>query len=481
VLRPIGLTIEEVTLANSIGYGLAFVAFLYGFVRVFGATTWAAAWAVTLVFLANSFEALDRLIAFRNRGSIWFELKDINIDAVTRWFYAGMPVDGLQRMLLYQPHHLTGYAIGLSALVLVARVQDVSRPLVALAAGLLLGLSLLLSSFEAIILGGAVAIVYAARLVQTRRWLAMPVCAVLGGLPVALAVLASSALAYVDSGSGSLVRVGLNSAAAVKWPYMMLLSFGPLLLLGMCGGAIVVHARRLEALPALALAGSGLAIYFFTDVPDMQHVWVGWRAGHVLFIALTALTGVFLTSVSAAGPQLRKAAWAATAVLALAAAPTVAVDIFNAQDIGNPGMGASFPWTLRLSRLEVEALDWLKTHTPNDVVVQTDSLVRGSATWGYVPAFGERRMAAGLPIAMIPLKPYEEATKKVSDEIFSRGSAEERARAARRLGIDYIWVGAPEQEKHPDLMEILDGRSDLFAPAFRNMDVVVYWVTPETH
>jgi hypothetical protein len=478
LLHPFGLTIEEVTLANSVGYGLAFVAFLYGFVRVLGATTWPAAGAVGLVFLANSFEALDRIIVYRNRGSIWNELKDINIDAVTRWFYVGMPVDGLQRMLLYQPHHLTGYAIGLFALLLVARVRDASKPLVALAAGCLLGLSLLLSSFEAIILGAAVAVVFGFRLVKSGRWLAIPTAAVLGSVPVALAVLASSALAYVDANGGSLVQFGVNPVATVRWPYVTLLSFGPLLLLGICGAATVLYFRRWEAVPAIALAGIATAFYFLTDVPDMQHVWVGWRAGHALFIAFTVLTAVFLTRLSETSGYVAKAAWAITIVLALAAAPTVAVDIFNAQDITNAGMGANFPWTLGLSRMEVEALDWLKSRTPLDVVVQPDSLIRGSASWGYIPAFGERRMAAGLPIAMIPLRPYEQATQKVSDEVFSSGSVIDRAKAARRLGIDYLFVGPPEQKKHPELVGILETRSDLFAPVFRNPEVVVYWVTP---
>jgi uncharacterized membrane protein len=87
-------------------------------------------------------------------------------------------------------------------------------------------------------------------------------------------------------------------------------------------------------------------------------------------------------------------------------------------------------------------------------------------------------MAAGLPIAMIPLKPYEDATRRVSEQVFTTGSAVERANAARRLRIDYVWAGAPERHKHPDLVEILDSRSDLFAPVFRNGEVVVYWVTP---
>ncbi len=49
---------------------------------------------------------------------------DLNIDAVTRWFYFSLPIDGLQRLLWYQPHHSTGYALGLSALLLLVQARD---------------------------------------------------------------------------------------------------------------------------------------------------------------------------------------------------------------------------------------------------------------------------------------------------------------------------------------------------------------------
>ncbi len=390
-----------------------------------------------------------------------------------------MPVDGLQRMLLYQPHHLAGYAFGLSALLLVARIRDAARPAVALTAGIFLGLSLLFSSFEAIIIGAAVAVVYAARLLTPPRWAAIPVCAVLGGLPVGGAVIASSALAYVDPDAGGLIRFGENATAFVRWPYLFLLSFGPLLVLGTAGLLTAIGTRRREIWPVAALAGVALGFYFYTDVPDMQHVWVGWRAGHLLFVAFTVLAGVLFTVLGEAPFAVRIAAWTVAAVLTLAAVPTVVVDVFNAQDITNGNRGPNFPWTLKLSPSEVEALDWLKTHTPNDVIVQPDTFARATASWAYIPAFGERRMAAGLPGAMIPFRPYEEATSVVAKEVFGDSNAKARAVAARRLGIDYLYIGPVEQEAHPELVTLLDARSDLFVVSFRNREVVIYWVMPD--
>jgi hypothetical protein len=95
-----------------------------------------------------------------------------------------------------------------------------------------------------------------------------------------------------------------------------------------------------------------------------------------------------------------------------------------------------------------------------------------------MPAFGERRMAAGLPGAMIPFKPYEDATAIVSREIFGSTDVAARAAAARRLHIDYLYIGPVEQAAHPELVALLDARSDLFDAAFRNDQVTIYRVMP---
>ena len=105
-----------------------------------GASPAFAALAVAVGFLANSYEGSNRLWILQQRGASFRRGTDYNIDAVTRWFYQGMPVDGLQRLLLYQPHHLTGYVMGLAALWLVGFAEDVTETSVALWAGILLGL-----------------------------------------------------------------------------------------------------------------------------------------------------------------------------------------------------------------------------------------------------------------------------------------------------------------------------------------------------
>jgi hypothetical protein len=107
-------------------------------------------------------------------------------------------------------------------------------------------------------------------------------------------------------------------------------------------------------------------------------------------------------------------------------------------------------------------------------VVQIDPFPRGF-TWAYIPAFAERRMAAGLPISMVPLEKYETASREVQ-AVFIADSALTAYQRATALGIDYVFVGQPEREANPQFEERLGQRPDLFQPAFRNNTITIYFV-----
>ena len=85
-------------------------------------------------------------------------------------------------------------------------------------------------------------------------------------------------------------------------------------------------------------------------------------------------------------------------------------------------------------------------------------------------------MAAGLPISMIPLAPYQEASEAVRAGIYQAYSASDAHAAAQRLGIDYVVVGLEEQRAYAPAVKQLAERPDLFLPVFRNDAVTVYGV-----
>jgi hypothetical protein len=473
-LAPWGVTTEQIVLIDGLAFGLAFVAFMYALARFAGAGPAFAALAVVVGFCANSYEGLDRLIVLLQAGAPLETLKDYNIDAVTRWFYQGMPVDGLQRLLLYQPHHLTGYVMALSALWLVGFAEDVTEIGIAVSAGVLLGLAFLFSTFTAILVGAAVGVLYASRLWQRRAWRSVIPCAFLGAGSAAVGALLTSVLGYTDPKGGTLIDVGLNRVATRQWPFMLLLSFGPLLFAGVAALVRVRWVAR-DGAAATALILAALVFYFIIDVPDMEGVWVGWRSGHQLLIAFAIAGGAALT----AAWRMARARLALLAALVLAcvpALPTVAIDVFNAQDVWNRNQGPSFPWTLLITAPEREALDWVRQATRPDAVVQFEPIRRGNGHWAYIPAFAERRTAAGLPIAMIPFRKFEEASEVVRMGIFSAASARDAHAMARALRIDYVWVGDLERRTYRPAVDAIAAHPDLFAQVFKNDVVTIYEV-----
>jgi hypothetical protein len=475
------LALEAILLTNAMCLDMAFVAFLYFFVRQFVHSPPAAAVACVGAVLFSSFEGIQQLYVFWMRGIPFERLRAVNIDAISNWQFGSLKVDGLQRVLLYQPQHATAWALSLSGLVLLARARDNGPASVNLLAGLLLALALLVSPFIAVMVGSVVAAYQLIALAGRRRWTKLVTGAVAGGLPVVVAILVTRALEYVDGSGGRLVYVGyLNPVAAHNAVTGIVLSFGPALIAAFVG-AIVALRRRATDVGVLGLiVATSFFFYFFVDVVDHQHAYVGWRAGHLLFIAFAPLAGMAWQELRAAGPASRSGALIGGVLLAAAAAPMTIVDLYNAQDIDFRERGPGFRWTEIVSPGELEALDWIKTYTPPDALVQPDPIRaadRGeSGTWAYMPAFGARRMRAGVPISMIPLRKYQEAGARVA-QVFQAADTAEAYRLARELGLQYVYIGPEENRVYPGVRDRLDAAPFRFQPVFRNGSVAVYRVT----
>jgi len=429
---------------------------------------------VAAAFLANSYEGADMIRAIVSHHDKWSELKLVNIDAVTRWFYKGMPVDGLQRLLLYQPHHLTGYMMALAALWLVGLAEDVRETSVALWAGILLAMTLVFSTFTALIVGPALALLFALRLVQQGAVRAVLQCLILGAAPAAVGLGLTLALGYTDPRAGLLLQFGANPVAFEHVAMVLVLNFGPLLV-----GALVALLRprwllRDGAAPA-ALTLAAFAFYFFTTVPETGGVWVGWRSGHMLLIAFAAMTAAALDAFWAQR-RLRPLLAAVTAVALALAVPTVAIDVFNAQDINNREQGPSFPWTLIITPNEREALEWVRTSTPPRAIVELESYARGSTHWAYMQAFAERRSIGIGMTSMIPERPYRQAADQVLGYIYRSESADQAYLTAKNLGIAYVAFGRLERRLYGPAASRIAARPELFTQVFRNDEMTIFRV-----
>ncbi len=284
-------TLDELLLVRSVFIDAFFVALLYGTVRMFGVRPWASAAGVAFVIVSSSFEGLYALYDFWSNGAPLAAVRNLNIDAITRWYMHGIPIDGLQRLLFYQPHHAVGYAMGLLGLYSVshrARPRDAAAMFVS---GLLLALSILISSFAGLMFTAAAALFEGVAVVRALDWRRAIAHALAAGIPLAIGTALVFALGYVDTG-GSVVAFGLNRLATQSFWLVTALSFGPVLIISAAAIALALSARRSGLGVFAALAGACVIFYFFINVRDHQDVYVGWRVGHLLFMAATVLAGI---------------------------------------------------------------------------------------------------------------------------------------------------------------------------------------------
>lgn len=482
------IRLDRMLLINSLLIGVMFMAFFYGTARHLTASRAAAAIGCTFSLLFTSLEGFYLIVKLTIQGQSLEVVRLCNIDALSRWFLRSLPVDGLQRMLFYQPQHQLGYALGFICLLVI--VHQWQRPKIAAGAfaGAVLACGFLISPISALILGTITVVVGGLSILSQRAWRVGLWSAAAAAVPIAMAMTLIYLLHYVAPGK-LLLKIGTNPQA-IKNPFIGLaVSIGPIVLAALPGAWLLIrHARREKVIWVTAAMVISLLFYFFVDVRGHQFVYVGWRVGHIIFITLAGVVGVgvhFLVLRTGRGkhpPQTkrmisRRFGWTAFfAICALIAAPTTFIDIYNTQDIHNRAKIKKFHWTLILSRDEVKALEWLRRSTPPDAIVQVEPTVRDPETWTYLPAFAERRMAAGIPLSMVPLKPYQKASERVR-KIYMSTNPKFIAHQSQQLGIDYLVVGNKERAAYPQFENILDAHINTFPRVFKNNALSVYAVS----
>jgi hypothetical protein len=465
--------IETYLATNALCTGALFLAAIY--LAAWSALPRAvsAAIATGLVVLSASAEGLYAAIDLLWRGHPLSRLDSLNIDAITSWYFQGLTIDGLPRSIWYNPQHSFACALGLIALTIAGRATAPMTPFAVAAAGLSLGLALIVSPF----VGGTMVLIYAAVLLwQTAATPRLVGRMVVSQMPAAGLVLASLAWCVAnktfEGASGALV-VGISERAAKSPGVVLGLALGPILALVMAG--LVAAAKTgfpRELRPGAAGILVALALLFFVTL-SLEPIWIGWRAGQILLVTCPPLIALAIERLrTAAGPFTAIVAVGACAVVGL---PTTVIDHYNAQDTTNVAMGPGFRWTVVIPAAEEDALRWIELHTPVDAVVQMSLTPRGRETWSLIPSFARRRMAAGLPISLLRTPDYDERAR-MADAIFASGNAAQAYRMARALRIDYLYVGRVEREAFGEALRIFDARGDLFERVFGNAGTSIYRV-----
>jgi hypothetical protein len=110
-----------------------------------------------------------------------------------------------------------------------------------------------------------------------------------------------------------------------------------------------------------------------------------------------------------------------------------------------------------------------------DAIVQMEPILRGREHWTLIPSFAARRMAAGLPISLLPLPEYEQRSEMVR-QLFTTASVDEASAIAHRLRIDYLYVDRDDEAAYSAGVRKFDEHPERFEPLFANGEVRVYRV-----
>ena len=190
----------------------------------------------------------------------------------------------------------------------------------------------------------------ACSVLRWREWWRAIVHATAAALPLMLAAALVTGLQYVDTG-GNLASSG---SARIRWhstgwwksrSSVSVQSSSSRRLPRWRSGRPVTGARGCSW-----RSGSRASVfYFWVDIRDHQDVYVGWRVGHLWFIASAALGAVAWTHIATLSKRWRVPAIAVVALAVAAALPTTLIDIYNTQDIFNRQSGSGFACTLLLS------------------------------------------------------------------------------------------------------------------------------------
>lgn len=439
-------TNQSALLVVYVGGGLLFAGLLFLALRRLGLSPPRAFFGSSVVLGAAGYEGVLALV----RSEPW---TDVNVDALSRWAFELVSLDGLHRSLLYTPQHLFSYSLLLVLILLMVRGEPKGVP-GALLSGVLLG-GMAGTSIVTAMLGGPWLV-----LVLWRRRREVPF------VTTAFVTTATSLLFlgwYVALGFFG----GAGAALTVRMPRVLEL---PSILLFDAGAFFVLAALRSRKRKPFdvelgILAALALTAVLFLDLRGYEGVWMAWRAGSVLLIALGLVA-------------VRDLRWAQAAIV-LPATVTVVLDVYNASDVTNRRVSAGeFRWTTVVRTEELEALTWIREHTAPEAIVQWDVRARGPGEWALIPALGERRMAVGFPIFLLDLQKYRVRERRQVRPIFTSGDAERAHRRARELGIDYVVVGAEEIRTRGELVRPLFESAARFRVAFTSGETTVLEVLP---
>ncbi len=475
-VRP-ALPVDHAIMLTDTAMALTFISVGFLAVRNFGVSARSAALSWATVLLASSFEGAYFIWDQLSHGRPLAEFRTFNIDAVTRWVWNLPGVDGFQRAMWWTPQHLMALTLALIVLVTMVRARKPDTLAPAILEGCLLGGIVCISSFNGVLIVTSYGLAQVVILVLNRgrgigQWLfartaaAVIVIAFLG-LTLGLGMVQRIPNAFLFGWNRFFLRG--------PWTFI-LLSFGPALFLAPFGVKAALKASRRLVITLAAVIVVITVVFLQVDLRGHENTQVTFRTGHLMFVCLAILLAF---AIDAARNWNRSASIAFSSVFLLAvaaAAPTVALDWYNARDISNVAMNPGrFPWTVHITPDDTAAANWIHASLPAEATVQTDALPRERYTWAFVTAFARRRMAVGNGLFTLNPDRYTPGMTAVH-EAFSTATPAAAHAALVELGVDYVYVGDLERRVNGEQVGKFGQNPRFFEPVYWRGSVEIYKV-----
>ncbi len=461
-----------------------FLFVLFSTLRLFTAGQLAPLLAALIGLAAYSYEGVYLWARLREPfGSFLEHARGYNIDGLTRWFWGEPQLDGFFRSLLYTPQHLEALTFLLAAVSLLAVGNVLEDLFLGAIGGLLIGASVGYSAFIGLVVAAWYGLYLGIRVLASRAVRrALPSFLLTGGI-AAVAVLLFYRLGMFIQEPDTGLMLYTGRALKSHGPLVFLMNYGPPCIFGGLGilllGRPGPHGKPMKPgehgrgllLGLLVLLLLALALISTVAVKDFLSD-VGLKLGLIVLVLLLIFTAMFLEFLRARLP-----AAAFGLLVALVGAPalvTVVVDRINSADIGND------TFTLYVSREDVRAATWIRTHVPDRAIVQASPDDYSPVDFfSLIPILGERRTAAGDRFyARIFLVPQPAVDRRRVDigRLFETESLQEARELLRRYRIAYVYVGDREKAAYRAGVRKFSDSPELFEKVYGNAGVDIFRV-----
>jgi len=288
------------------------------------------------------------------------------------------------------------------------------------------------------------------------------------------------ALGMYSFSDGGQMHLDVYSWILRRAPIYLLIEFGPMLILGICGITLSLRSQDERiSFPLLLLGILVLLLVVFLRVGVLPRERLAERL--LPFTALVS-TGYFFDYLF----RENRSRWLKPAAFCIVifAVPTFWTDIYFTSSVNDPSR------TGYVRTEDMQALTWIRQNLPQAAIVQSEpnySRACGTsqtplvAAISLIPDFAERREVIGewyvAGTTLVNSKPEEAERAHDITHLFSSAAPDEALLTSSKYGIDYLYIGTCEQEMYPKILNVLKSAPEIFKSVYERDGVHIFQIT----